>query len=383
MPYEWLDQVTNIRAQLASETPAPNSVEIAKTVSRELPLLGASEKLEIFDEVATHINGLGPLEALSKRKGVTDIVVNGPNDVWFDAGEGLQRANINWLGEEQLREYVCHLVGHLNRRLDDAQPFVDARLPSGIRLHAIIPPLSQIGTCLSLRIPQNETLSLSQLQSLGMFCADLREILEQIVATGISFLISGGTGTGKTTLLAALLSGIDAKERIIVIEDLQELAIAHPHVVSLQARGSNTEGFGEVPLRALTRQALRMRPDRLILGEVRGAEIIDLFTALNTGHNGGCATVHANSAEDVPARIVGLGLLAGLPSAAIHSLFATAISIVVELSRTKDGVRKVTGLHQVKLVDGKVQTIALLDVDNPKSFMLAQHEIEKLNVVAR
>jgi pilus assembly protein CpaF len=378
MSYEWLEQVTKIRAELAASHPDPDALTIATTVSQELPLLGASRKLEIFDEVATHINGLGPLESLSHKKGITDIVVNGPEDVWFDAGEGMQRANISWTGEDQLREYVVHLVGQLNRRLDDAQPYVDARLPSGIRLHAIIPPLSQNGTCLSLRIPQKQTLSLTDLQNRGMFNAQLGEILEQIISGGLSFLISGGTGTGKTTLLAALLSGISERERIVVIEDLYELVINHPHVVSLQARGTNTEGFGEVPLRVLTRQALRMRPDRLILGEVRGAEIIDLFTALNTGHTGGCATVHANSAQDVPSRIVGLGLLAGLPSAAIHSLFATAVSLIVELTRTKDGLRKVTSLHLIQLESGSVRTRLLLDAADSKSFEVAQQEIALL-----
>lgn len=378
MSYEWLEQVTRIRAELAARNHDPEPLAIAETIRHEAPLLSASKKLEMFDEVTTQIDGLGPLELLSRKNGVTDIVVNGPNDVWFDSGQGMQRANISWQSEQQLREYVVHLVGQLNRRLDDAQPYVDARLPSGIRLHAVIPPLAQNGTCLSLRIPQPETLSLAELQNRGMFNDALREILEQVVSGGISFLISGGTGTGKTTLLAALLSGINTRERIIVIEDLHELVVEHPHVVSLQARGNNTEGFGEVPLRTLTRQALRMRPDRLILGEVRGAEIIDLFTALNTGHSGGCATVHANSAQDVPARIVGLGLLAGLPSPAIHSLFATAISLIIELSQTSEGIRQVTSLHLVELVSEKVQTVQILDATNQNNYKEAQNVIRHL-----
>ena len=367
MSLERLEHVTAIRAEIAARHPEPVPLDIAATVSQQLPLVSASKKLEIFDEITTHINGLGPLESLSRTRGVTDIVVNGANEVWFDAGEGLERTSISWAGEEQLRDYVTHLAGQLNRRLDDAQPFVDARLPNGIRLHAIIPPLAQNGTCLSLRIPQRELLSLSDLEHRGMFSAEIRELLEHIVSSGISFLISGGTGTGKTTLLAALLATINHNERVVVIEDLNELVIEHPHVVSLQARGANTEGFGEVPLRTLTRQALRMRPDRLILGEVRGAEIVDLFAALNTGHSGGCATVHANSAKDVPVRVVGLGLLAGLPSAAIHSLFATAISVVIEISKSARGIRRVTGIHQVQLVSGEVQTIPILDEENIRS----------------
>lgn len=378
MSSEWREHITKIRAELAERDVLPDSLDIAATVSHGLPLLGGVEKLEIFDDVSTHINGLGPLETLSKKEGVTDIVVNGSRDVWFDAGQGLQRANINWPNEAQLREFVTHLVSQLNRRLDDAQPYVDARLPSGIRLHAVIPPLAQNGTCLSLRIPQTKTLTLADLEDSGMFSKQLGQVLREIIGSGASFLISGGTGTGKTTLLAALLGEVDADKRIVVIEDLSELVVNHPHVISLQARGANTEGQGEVPLRTLTRQALRMRPDRLILGEVRGAEIIDLFTALNTGHSGGCATVHANSATDVPARIVGLGLLAGLPSAAIHSLFATAISLVIELSRTATGVRTVSGLHLIRLIAGSVQTIPIYQSSDPKSLERGQLELDKL-----
>lgn len=378
MSYEWLEQVTSIRAELAAHHPEPVPTDIAATVSQQLPLASASKKLEIFDEIKTHVYGLGPLEELSKTNGITDILVNGAREVWFDAGDGLKRADISWPSEEQLREYVTHLVGQLNRRLDDAQPFVDARLASGIRLHAIIPPLSQNGTCLSLRIPQPQLLSLSDLENRGMFSSELRVVLEYIVDSGISFLISGGTGTGKTTLLAALLARVNPTQRIIVIEDLHELVALHPHMISLQARAANTEGIGDVPLRTLTRQALRMRPDRLILGEVRGAEIVDLFSALNTGHSGGCATVHSNSAQDVPARIVGLGLLAGLPSAAIHSLFATAISVVIEIAKSHDGVRCITGIHQVKLVAGEVQTIPILDANTIRSVLDPEQVISGL-----
>ncbi len=361
MSSAWLDQVTQIRAQLGETGYPPSELEIAQAVSTELPLLGSAAKIEVFDQVTSHINGLGPLAKLAAQPGVTDILVNGPSQVWYDSGHGLVPTDITWPSEAQLREFVVHLAAQVHQRLDDAHPFVDARLPSGIRLHGVIPPLSQSGTCLSLRIPARQTMTLGDLQSHGMFDHQTGQLLEEIVASGVSFLICGGTGSGKTTLLAAMLSQIAQDQRILVVEDLQELIIEHSHVVSLQSRQANTEAAGEVSMRSLIRQALRMRPDRLILGEVRGAEIVDLFTAFNTGHEGGCATVHANSAADVPARIEALGLLANIPRFAIHSLFATAISLVIELGRTDSGLRKVTAVHQVSLVDGLAQTRPVFD----------------------
>ncbi|MBU6348306.1 MAG: Flp pilus assembly complex ATPase component TadA, partial [Actinomycetales bacterium] len=215
--------------------------------------------------------------------------------------------------------------------------------------------LSPKGTCISIRIPQAQLLTLAELNSAKMLNQEALGVLKQVIVSGLSFMICGGTGSGKTTLLAALLAEVNARQRILVIEDTNELKIVHPHVVSLQARGANTEGAGEVSLRELVRQALRMRPDRLILGEVRGVEIVDLVNALNTGHAGGCATIHANSAKDVPSRIISLGLLAGVPTVAMQQLFATAIQLIVELVQLPSGRRLVARLQLVELVNGSVQ----------------------------
>ncbi|NBU32067.1 MAG: TadA family conjugal transfer-associated ATPase [Actinobacteria bacterium] len=361
MSAQWREQVNQIRARLALQESLLSAQTIAAAVSSELPLLGNAEKLEVFDELVTHIDGLGPLDRLSKQPGVTDILVNGFSDVWFDDGHGLRRANIAWNSESELRDFVGHLANQASRRLDEVQPFLDAHLPSGIRLHAVIPPLSTVGTCLSLRIPQQISLSLTDLQLANMFDDQVLGILRKIVYSGLPFVISGGTGSGKTTLLSALLSEVPHDERLLIIEDTHELKVDHPHAVGLQARNSNSEGAGEVTLRTLVRQALRMRPDRVILGEVRGAEIVDLVTALNTGHTGGCTTIHANSANDVPARVASLGLLAGIPVVAMNNLFATAIKVIIELVQIKDGTRKVAGFHLIEEFEGITRVTQAVD----------------------
>ena len=239
-------------------------------------------------------------------------MVNGPRDVFVDTGGGLERAEVSFVDEEQVRRLAIRLAGAVGRRLDDASPFVDGRLASGVRLHAVLAPVAAPGTCISLRVPASRSFSLTDLVESGSIPAEGDRLLRSIIARRVPFLVSGGTGTGKTTLLAAMLALVPATERVVLVEDARELVPAHPHCVRLEARPANAEGVGAITLTTLVRQALRMRPDRVVLGEVRGAELTDLLTALNTGHEGGCGTVHANSVRDVPARLEALAALGGM-----------------------------------------------------------------------
>jgi pilus assembly protein CpaF len=237
-------------------------------------------------------------------------------------------------------------------------PFVDARLPGGIRLHAVLPPVSPRGTCVSLRIPRRRVFTLPELAEAGMVPPGGVAILAGLVARRAAFLVSGGTGSGKTTLLGSLLSAVDPGERLLVVEDSAELQPEHPHVVRLESRPANTEGAGSVTMRDLVRQALRMRPDRVVVGEVRGAEVVDLLAALNTGHEGGCGTVHANSAADVPARLESLALPAGLNREGLHAQVAAGLDAVVHVVRDADGTRRVAGIAVLqRAADGYVHTV--------------------------
>ena len=283
--------------------------------------------------------GAGVLEPLLGLRGVTDVLVNGHERVYVDRGSGLESVETVFADEGELRRLAVRLAAAVGRRLDEGSPFVDARLPDGTRVHAVLGNLTDVGTCLSLRVPARVTLTLDDWVAGGTMHPRAAEALRALVAARVAFLISGGTGSGKTTLLAGMLSLVDPAQRIVVVEDSRELSPAHPHVVRLEARPPNAEGAGEVGLAALVRQALRMRPDRLVVGEVRGAELADLLTALNTGHEGGCGTVHANSTADVPARLEALAGLAGLPRRALHSLAAAAIDVLVHVQRVPGGGR--------------------------------------------
>jgi pilus assembly protein CpaF len=233
------------------------------------------------------------------------------------------------------------LIAATGRRLDAAAPYADATLPDGSRLHAVLPPVAIGGTCLSIRVLRRRRFDLDGLVGGSGLPSGMADLLRSLVFARLAAVISGGTGTGKTTLLGAMLSAVPVGQRLVLVEDAAELAPVHPHVVRLQARPPNVEGAGTVTLRDLVRQALRMRPDRLVLGEVRGAEIVDLFAALNTGHDGSLTTLHANSAADVPPRIEALAALAGLPRAAAHSQLAATVRVVVHLRRTADGRRQI------------------------------------------
>lgn len=308
----------------------------------------------LVQDVSREVHGLGPLAVWAGDPGVTDILVNGTREVWIDDASGLRRTDFRFADEAAVRRLAVRLASTAGRRLDDACPWVDARLPNGMRLHAVLHPLSRGGTTISLRLPATTPFSLADLEQRRMFDASMRRKLLRLVSSGLPLLISGGTGTGKTTLLAALLAAVPERERIVVTEDSAELNVAHPHVVYLEGRPANVEGAGAVSLRDLVRQSLRMRPDRLIVGEVRGAEVLDLLNALNTGHSGGAATVHANSAADALVRLELLALQAGLSREAAMIAIRTAFRAIVHIERNADGKRRVREIATIDRATGDV-----------------------------
>lgn len=350
--------VDRVRRRLASEGWSASPASVTQALRAEGLVLPETAIVEVVEALRTEIAGLGVLQPLVRRPAITDVLVNGPREVWIDAGEGLQRTDVSFPDEAAVRRLAQRLAGTAGRRLDDSVPFVDARLPGGIRLHAVLPPVSPRGTCVSLRIPRRRVFTLPELADAGMVPPDGVAILAGLVARRAAFLVSGGTGSGKTTLLGSLLSAVDPGERLVVVEDSAELQPEHPHVVRLESRPANTEGAGSVTMRDLVRQALRMRPDRVVVGEVRGAEVVDLLAALNTGHEGGCGTVHANSAADVPARLESLALPAGLNREGLHAQVAAGLDAVVHVVRDPDGTRRVAGVAVLQRAEnGYVHTV--------------------------
>ena len=294
--------------------------------------------LETVDALRRESQGAGPLEELLSLPGVTDVLVNGPAEVWVDRGTGLELSAVRFESDEAVRRLAVRLAALVSRRLDDASPFVDARLPDGTRVHAVLACIAG-RTCLSLRVPARVRFTLEEWVARGSLVASGAGLLRRLVAGRAALLVSGGTGSGKTTLLATLLGLVPATERLVVVEDSRELHPDHPHVVHLEGRTANAERVGSVTLTDLVRNALRMRPDRLVVGEVRGAELADLLAALNTGHEGGCGTVHANSAGAVPARLEALGALGGLSRHALHAQAAAGLDAVVHVRRDRSGHR--------------------------------------------
>lgn len=350
--------VDRVRQRLASEGWSASPAAVTEALRAEGLVLSEASIVDVVRSLRTEIAGLGVLEPLVHGDGVTDVLVNGPREVWVDAGQGLQRTEVRFPDEAAVRRLAQRLAGSAGRRLDDSMPYVDARLPGGIRLHAVLPPVSTGGTCVSLRIPQRRAFSLPDLAANGMVPAEGAEILASLIARRSAFLVSGGTGTGKTTLLNSLLSAVAPDERLVIVEDSAELQPIHPHAVRLESRPPNTEGSGAVTLRDLVRQALRMRPDRVVVGEVRGAEVVDLLSALNTGHEGGCGTVHANSAADVPVRLESLALPAGLNRDGLHAQVYAGLRAVIHVVRDRAGVRRVAGIAVLdRGADGLVRTV--------------------------
>lgn len=356
-----------IRNRLIATQSPPTPARVAEALREEGLVLGDTAVLQLVESLRAVLAGAGPLEPLLALDNVTDVLVNAPGSVWIDRGEGLERSHVEFADETAVRTLAQRLAATAGKRLDDSSPFVDARLPDGSRLHAVIPPIAPHGTTISLRVPMKRGFSIDDLVQIEALPAAVAAILRRIIERRLAFLVSGGTGAGKTTVLSALLAEVPAHERIVVVEDSGELRPRHPHVVSLEGRQPNVEGFGAVSLRDLVRQALRMRPDRLVVGEVRGAEVVDLLMALNTGHEGGCGTVHANSAEDVAVRLESLALSVGLPRPAIQAQIAAGIDVLIHLRRDPQGRRTV---GEVALLqsgrDGAVQAVPAMLVTQGK-----------------
>jgi pilus assembly protein CpaF len=333
-----LELVGRVRRRLAAagQDPTPAAVAVALRAEQRAPV-GDVNLLRLAARLRSELVGAGPLEALLSDAEVTDVLVNGPNEVWVDRGHGLRRADVSLGDDAEVRRLAQRLAAACGRRLDDAQPWVDARLPDGTRLHAVLPPIAAPGVCLSLRTFRPRAFTVDELVAAGTLTQPAAALLSAIVTARLAFVVTGGTGSGKTTLLGAMLGLADRRERILLVEDAAELRPAHPHVVALEARHRNSDGAGEVTLRDLVRQALRMRPDRIVVGECRGAEVVELLAALNTGHEGGAGTVHANSPADVPARFEALAAAGGLPRAALHSQLGAALHCVVHVRRTATG----------------------------------------------
>ncbi|MDO4784815.1 MAG: TadA family conjugal transfer-associated ATPase [Propionibacteriaceae bacterium] len=321
-----------------------DAADVARTM-RECGLVVSDERvLDALESLRRDSVGAGVLEDLLRLPGVTDVLVNGPREVFIDRGRGLEPADLRFVDDAQVRRLATRLAASIGRRLDDASPFVDGRLADGTRLHAVLAPIAEPGTCISLRIPATAEFSLESFVAAGSIPPEGAELLRALVAARAAFLISGGTGSGKTTLLAALLAEVPSFERIVIVEDSRELRPKHPHCVRLEGRPANAEGAGGIALTQLVRQALRMRPDRLVLGEVRGAELCDLLTALNTGHEGGCGTVHANSIADLPARLEALAALGGMSRDACHAQVIAALDVAIHVRRDRSGQRIVESL---------------------------------------
>jgi pilus assembly protein CpaF len=376
--------VERVRERLAAESSSLRPAAVAAAIRAESGgVLGDTEVLTNLRVLQTELTGAGLLEPLLRAPGTTDVLVTAPDAVWVDDGNGLRPSTVRFADEAAVRRLAQRLAVAAGRRLDDAQPWVDGQLSGlgtgefSVRLHAVLPPVATAGTCLSLRVLRPATQDLAALSATGAIVPAAAQLLTGIINARLAFLISGGTGAGKTTLLAAALGAVPCNERIVCVEDAPELAPPHPHLVRLVARAANVEGAGEVTMRQLVRQALRMRPDRIVVGEVRGAEVVDLLTALNTGHDGGAGTVHANSPAEVPARLEALAALGGLDRAALHSQLAAAVQVVVHVGRGRDGVRRLSEVAVLcRAESGTVHAVTAWHAD--RGWQDGQQQLEML-----
>jgi pilus assembly protein CpaF len=334
--------LADVRDQLAQET----------GVSRD-------DRARIALEITDDILGHGPLERLLADDSVTEIMVNGPHDIWVERQGRLQETSVQFNDEWHLRRIINKMVAQVGRRIDETSPMVDARLPDGSRVNAVIPPLSLTGPLVTIRKFSRRRLTLDDMVKLGTLSQETVEFLDRCIRAQLNMLISGGTGSGKTTLLNALSTAIPDEERIVTIEDAAELRLNQRHVLRLESRPKDLAGENEIPIRQLVRNSLRMRPDRIIVGEVRGAEALDMLQAMNTGHDGSLSTIHSNTPRDALSRIETMVLMAGydLPVRAIRQQVSSALDAIVHLERLEDGSRRVTSITEVQRMESDVITM--------------------------
>ncbi|MEQ8431145.1 MAG: CpaF family protein [Silicimonas sp.] len=324
--------------------------DMVKEIAPNQPIaLSRTERDRIIDQIYYEVTGYGPLEVLIKDDRISDILINGPEKVYIEQDGILQKTDVQFSDEMHLRRILQKIVSAVGRRVDEMNPYVDARLPDGSRLNAMIAPISVDGTMVSIRKFRKDSLSMQQLVVYGALSPNMAEYLKAAVRCRLNIVISGGTGAGKTTLLNALSSYIGSRERVITVEDTAELNLQQDHVGRMESRPPNIDGRGEVTQRDCLRNALRMRPDRIIVGEARGNEVIDMLQAMNTGHDGSMTTIHANSARDATSRLENMVALAGIeiPLTALRRQIASAVNLVVQISRMQDGTRRVTSITEI------------------------------------
>ncbi len=322
---------------------------VAQVVWREQPELGSLDRDRLIDDLLDDLLGLGPLERLLRQSNVTEILVNGPREVYIERNGQLEESTVTFRDDDHLLQIIERIVARVGRRIDDTSPMVDARLPDGSRVNAIIPPLALKGPCLSIRRFGTRPLALADLLHHQALTEEMAEFLESAIKARLNVIVSGGTGSGKTTLLNVLSSFIPPRERIITLEDAAELRLQQQHVVSLETRPASIDGRGGVAMRDLLRNALRMRPDRIIVGECRGAEALDMLQAMNSGHEGSLTTLHANSPRDALTRLETMVLMSGieLPLKAMRRQIQSAINLIVQAERVPGGARRVTSITEV------------------------------------
>lgn len=333
--------------------------ELTQIVDAEQVPLTVEERQRLVREISDDVLGFGPLQRFLDDESVTEIMVNGPDRIFIEQGGRVRLSNAQFKSEEHLRQVIEKIVSKVGRRIDESSPLVDARLEDGSRVNAVIPPLAVNGSSLTIRKFAADPLKVADLVRFGSMSPEMAELLNACVKAHLNILISGGTGTGKTTLLNVMSSFIPHDERIITIEDAVELQLQQEHVVRLESRPANIEGKGEITIRDLVKNSLRMRPDRIVVGECRGGEALDMLQAMNTGHDGSLSTIHANSPRDVIARLETLVLMAGmdLPLRAVREQISSAIDVVVQLTRLRDGTRRVTHITEVQGMEGEIVTL--------------------------